>query len=80
MDSRDEILGAIEVMINKAMEEVTKIQNGTVIAVNGKLCAMTINGRQFNSIQYYGNVPIINKQYRVFIPSGNMNIAFIIVP
>ena len=78
MDSRQEILDAIQILIDGAMNNVTQIQNGTCTGVALKTCTMLINGRELDNIQFYGNAPIINKQYRVFVPNGNMNIAFII--
>lgn len=78
MDSRQEILDAIQILIDEAMNNVTQIQNGTCTGVALKTCTMLINGRELDNIQFYGNTPIINKQYRVFIPNGNMNMAFII--
>lgn len=80
MDCKQEILDAIEIMIEKAMKNATKIQIGNCEAVNGDKCTMTINGMQFNNITFYGSSPIVNRQYRVFIPENNFNMAFIIVP
>lgn len=77
MDSRNEILDSIEIIVNKAMEGTTKIQNGNVVGVSGNVCTIEINGRTFTDIPFYGNIPVINKQYRVFIPEGNMSRAFI---
>ena len=79
MDSRQEILDAIEVMIDPIKKKMTQIQNGTVESV-GELnkCNIMVNGRLLQNVQYYGDAPNVNRQYRVFIPNGNESIAFII--
>lgn len=80
MDVKEEILGAIELIVEQNMKNLTRIQNGTVIAINGKYCSMIVNGKQFDNVAFYGKEPIVNMQYRVFIPDGNMNLSFIMVP
>lgn len=77
IDTKKEILDSIEIIVNKAMEDSTKIQNGNVLGVTGNTCTIEINGKTFTNIPYYGNEPVVNKQYRVFIPDGNMSRAFI---
>lgn len=82
MNNNEEILDAIEILVNKAIEDnSTKIQNGTVssVSTNNK-CTLFVNGKDLPNVQYYGGQPIINRQYRVFIPNGNPSRAFIIVP
>lgn len=79
MDSRKEILDSIQILINKAMENVTKIYVGRVISVSGDRCTISINGRDY-SIQYYGGEPVVGTTYRVFAPDNNISVAFIIVP
>lgn len=77
-DGLNEILDSMDIMIDSAMDKTTKIQNGTIVSVNGNTCSATINGKRIDNIYYYGGAPQKNKQYRVFIPSGNMSQAFII--
>lgn len=80
MNPQTEILDAVQILIDKAMENMTQIYNGTVTGANGRYCSMLINGVSYSSILFYGNTPTVNAQYRVFVPEGNMSQAFIIVP
>lgn len=80
MDTREEILDAIEILIDKKMKDTTQIQNGTVTSVGDTNCSMVLNGILYDNIAFYGDTPIVNAQYRVFIPAGNMSQSFIIVP
>lgn len=78
MDARNEILDAIEVMISRAMEKTTKIYNATCTGViDNNTGVVIVNGVQ-TKITYYGNPPLVNHQYRVFVPEGNMSNAFMI--
>lgn len=80
MDAKKEILDAIEVMVNQAIENsTTKIYTGICkILYTGK-CVVTVNGKD-NTVKYYGSTPVVGNSYRVFVPFGNMSMAFIIVP
>lgn len=81
MNFANEILDAIEVMVKKAVEDkTTKIYNGVCQSVSSDgTCELSINGK-INAVKYYGGTPKNGVVYRVFIPSGNMSSAFIIVP
>lgn len=78
---QQEIIDAIEILIKKAMENITRIVSGTVRSVNvdKSTCEMTIDGKTYDSIVYYGSQPMVNRVYRVFIPDGNMSRAFVMV-
>lgn len=78
MDARNEILDAIQILIGRALENTTKIYNSTckgVVANN--IALMVVNGVEANVV-FYGDAPTANKQYRVFVPEGNMSNAFMI--
>ena len=78
MDARNEILDAIQILIGRALESTTKIYNSTckgVVASNVAL--MVVNGVEAKVV-FYGDAPTANKQYRVFVPEGNMSNAFMI--
>lgn len=78
MDARNEILDAVEIMISRAMEKTTKIYSATCVSVVGNnRCVVVVNGVH-TKIMYYGNPPLVNHQYRVFVPEGNMSNAFMI--
>ena len=78
MDVANEILDAIEIIVDKKIkEQTTQIYPGICKSVNGNSCVMSINGKD-NTVQFYGSAPIVGTIYRVFVPYGNMSMAFII--
>lgn len=78
MDVVNEILDAIEIIVDKKIrEQTTQIYPGICKSVNGNSCVMSINGKD-NTVQFYGLSPIVGAIYRVFVPYGNMSMAFII--
>ena len=79
MDVANEILDAIEIIVDKKIRENTvQIYPGVCKSVSGNSCVMSINGRD-NTVQFYGSTPAVGSIYRVFVPNGNMSMAFIIV-
>ena len=44
---------------------------------NEKHCTVVLNGKT-QSVQYYGDAPIVAQHYKLFVPFGNMSQAFII--
>lgn len=81
MDYANDILDAIEIMVKQAIENgTTQIYTGVCSAlVDSSMCSVMVNGRA-NNVKYYGGTPTVNSTYRVFVPFGNMSMAFIIVP
>lgn len=78
MDINNEILDAIEIIVDKKIREhMTYIYSGVCVSTNGNTCVMTINGKN-NTVQWYGSTPTVGAVYRVFVPNGNMSAAFII--
>lgn len=79
MDIANEILDAIEIIVDKKIKDnVAQIYQGVCKSVSGNNCVLTINGKD-NTVQWYGSTPKIGGAYRVFVPNGNMSTAFIIV-
>ena len=80
MDVANEILDAIEIIVDKkTKEQTTQIYPGICKSVSGNSCVMSINGKD-NTVQFYGSTPTVGSIYRVFVPNGNMSMAFIICP
>lgn len=78
MDVANELLDAIEIIVDKKIRENTaQIYLGICKSVSGNSCVMSINGKD-NTIQFYGSIPTVGAIYRVFVPDGNMSMAFII--
>ena len=78
MDVANEILDAIEIIVDKKIRENTaQIYFGVCKSVSGDSCVMSINGKN-NTIHFYGSAPIVGLTYRVFVPNGNMSMAFAI--
>ena len=78
MDVANELLDAIEIIVDKKVRENTaQIYPGICKSVSGSSCVMSINGKN-NTVQFYGSAPAVGAIYRVFVPNGNMSMAFII--
>ena len=78
MDVANELLDAIEIIVDKKMRDsITQIYSGVCKSINTNNCVMSINGKD-NIVQYYGSAPSVDSIYRVFVPNGNMSMAFII--
>lgn len=76
MDVANELLDAIEIIVDKKIRENTaQIYPGICKSVSGNSCVMSINGKD-NTIQFYGSIPTVGSIYRVFVPNGNMSMAF----
>lgn len=80
MDTAKEILDAIEIIVDRKMQNVAQIYRGIVKAVstNDNLAVVLVNGEVHN-MRYYGSAPTVNIAYPVFVPHGNMSTAFVIV-
>lgn len=80
MNVASEILDAIEIIVEQKIRENTaQIYLGVCKSISGNTCVMSINGRN-NTVQFYGSTPTVGSTYRVFVPNGNMSMAFIICP
>lgn len=80
MDIANEILDAIEILVDKKIRDNTaQIYSGVCQSVKTSTCVMSINGKN-NTVQYYGATPAIGAIYRVFVPNGNMSNGFVLVP
>ena len=78
MDVANELLDAIEIIVDKKIRENTaQIYPGICKSVSGSSCVMSINGKD-NTIQFYGSIPTVGAIYRVFVPDSNMSMAFAI--
>lgn len=77
MNAFDEILGAINVLVTKKMKDVSFFDFCTVIEIENKKCTVIYNGSQY-ILPYYGNIPVINNKYPIFLPNGNLSQGFII--
>ena len=75
----EELLQSIDIIAQNAAKNGVKIYTAIVTAVDdNNTCSVHVNGKTHSNIVYYGDVPTVNKSYRVFCPNGSMNQAFII--
>lgn len=78
MDAKKEILDAVEILIQAAQKNSTKIYTGLVTNVGSGRCTVQLYGEKY-IVKYYGDAPQTNMTYPMFIPQGNFSDAFIIV-
>lgn len=80
MNLSNEILDAMEIMINKRISDVVNdIANGIVTAVNSDgTYQVKFRDKSFPLKLIGGNIPNINSVVKVFVPKNNMSQAFII--
>lgn len=77
MRAQNELLDAIQVLIDKSLKDkATKVTGGKVKSASGGRAIITINGYDY-PIPYSGDAPKVGSTVRVFIPNGNMSDAFI---
>lgn len=74
-----ELLDAIQIMIDKAMEGVPVITTGVVVdSIDDKIYTIRINGQNYN-LPHYGTSTIsINSIVKVFVPYNNYAMAWFI--
>lgn len=77
MNIFDEIIGAIDVIITKRLNDISSFGFCSVTEVNDKNCKVIYNGNEYY-VPFYGNTPVINNKYPIFLPNGNLSQAFII--
>lgn len=75
----EELLQSMDILAQNAVKDSVKIYTAIVTVVgDNNTCSVRVNGKTHSNIAYYGDVPTVNKSYRVFCPNGSMNQAFII--
>lgn len=70
----DELTRSIEYLIDQKLNQCVRIFDGFVLP-NGKI---RINGKEYSIKQYGNSAYEANSCVKVFVPEGNMNLAFFI--
>lgn len=80
MNIKQEIVDAIKIITDATVKRVCpQITFGIVVGVGtGKKCTVRVNQIDYELAYYGETAPSVNQKYPVFIPSGKMNLAFII--
>lgn len=72
-----ELLDAIQVMIDSAMEKIPVITSGVVIAlVSDNIYTVNVNGKTYDLPHYGTSTVNINTTVKVFVPYNNFSIAW----
>lgn len=79
MNAQKELLDAIEIVVNRKLESAAQIYTGMVQEIRGNTCLMLLNGN-IQPIKVYGSMPTVGKTLPIFVPYGNMSLAFTISP
>ena len=77
MNIFDEIMGAIDILVSRKIKNISSFGFCSVTEVNDKNCKVIYNGNEY-ILPFYGNTPVINNKYPIFLPDGNLSQAFII--
>ena len=77
-DAIKSLLHGIDYMIQNAMTKSTQIYNGLIVSKTGDKAEVKVNGKTFTLPQYGNFAHVVNETVKVFVPQGNMNLAFYI--
>ena len=72
----DGLIGGFDYMLQENNKKSTQIFNGVITAVNGSSYTIKLNGNEYVIPLYGGFIHNVNDVVKVFIPQGNMNLAF----
>lgn len=80
-DAINALLKGIKILIDEYTKNTTKIYTGRVTATTSTgtpwLCNVEVNGKTYNLPVYGGRSIYPPAIVKVFVPQGNMNVAFI---
>lgn len=77
----DEILRGVQYLIDQAIKENTfRGYNGIITssASIGDTWNVIVNGKSYILPHYGSNTPVVGQTVKVFVPQGNMNLAYFI--
>lgn len=77
MNKFRELMESIDILISKRLEKTTTISYGIVKQVLDNKCIIVIKGENY-TLPFYGNTPVANKKYPVFLPQGSLSQGFVI--
>ena len=74
----DGLIAGFDYMLQESNKQNTQIFNGIITAISGGSYTIKLNGNEYVIPLYGGLSHSINDVVKVFIPQGNMNLAFFI--
>lgn len=74
----NQIARSVEYMLDQKELGNTKIYNGIITSLTNGVATIQINGKVFTINQYGTFIHVVNDMVKVFVPQGNMNLAFFI--
>lgn len=75
----EQIIRSINYILEEKNLTNTQIFNGILIQINDNVGTIKINGKEYDNIPQYGNFQHeVRNTVKVFVPQGNMNLAFFI--
>lgn len=69
---------SIEYMLDQKETNTTKIYSGLILSITNDTASIKINGKDFIIKQYGNFTHNVNDIVKIFVPQGNMNLAFFI--
>ena len=72
------LISGISYMMDEAQKINSQIYNGIIVSKSGNSYTIKINGNDYNIPLYGEFTHNVNDVVKVFVPQGNMNLAFFI--
>lgn len=69
------LMRGVKYLVEQSSQDTTKIYNGVVVSITNGY-TIRVNGNNYNMDMYGGGDVAINSVVKVFVPQGNMNLAF----
>lgn len=77
-EAGDALLSSFEYMLSEGLKSNTQIYNGIIVNEDNGIYTIKINGNNYAIPQYGEFTHVVNQVVKVFVPQGNMNLAFFI--
>lgn len=77
-EAGDALISSFSYMMNESQKINTQIYNGLITNIADNVYTVQVNGNKYTLPQYGEFTHAVNQVVKVFVPQGNMNLAFFI--
>lgn len=74
----ESLASSMQYMIGEANRQNTQIFEGIIVSISDDTAVIQFNGKTYTLKQYGSFTHFVKETVKVFIPQGNMNLAFFI--